>query len=194
MKSEHESASSLRQKRNIKCLLYIVAGVILQTASTLVFVLTFMRIRNPKGRFGSVAVENLIVNSSTSSPSFFMKLNAQVTVKNTNFGQFKFENSNATISYRGSHVGDFVITKACASARSTKKMNVTVTVNSSADTSNDLNLSSDISLGKLTLTSHATVSGKIHLFMVIKKKKSVKMNCTMDVDTMTKAIENLYCK
>uniref|UniRef100_A0A5B7BBB6 Late embryogenesis abundant protein LEA-2 subgroup domain-containing protein n=1 Tax=Davidia involucrata TaxID=16924 RepID=A0A5B7BBB6_DAVIN len=179
----------LRRKRNIKCLIYIVAFVIIQTAIILAFVLLVMRIRDPKVRFGTVTVENLNATSS----SFNMVLNAQVTVKNTNFGHFKFENSTATISYRGTPVGQAVIAKARARARSTKKLNITVTVNSNK-ASADSHLGSDISSKKLTLTAHATLSGKIHLFKIMKKKKSAQMNCTMVVDTTTKAIENLMCK
>uniref|UniRef100_A0A5B6Z0A1 Late embryogenesis abundant protein LEA-2 subgroup domain-containing protein n=1 Tax=Davidia involucrata TaxID=16924 RepID=A0A5B6Z0A1_DAVIN len=123
-----------------------------------------------------------------------MSFNAQVTVKNTNFGHFKFDKSTATISYRGTHVGETVITKARARARSTKKLNVTVNVNSDKVPSTDSRLGSDISSGKLTLTSHATLSGKIQLFKIIKKKKSAEMNCTMDVNTTTHKIENLMCK
>ncbi|XP_057471507.1 late embryogenesis abundant protein At1g64065-like [Actinidia eriantha] len=179
--------------RKTKCLLYIVLGVILQTAIIVFFVLTFMRIRNPKVRFGSIAVENLKVNSSSSSPLFTMKLNAQVTVKNTNFGHFKFGNSTATVSYKGNPVGVFVITKARAKARSTKKLDVTMTLTSN-QVSTDAHLGNDLNSGKLTLTSLATLKGKVHLFKVIKKKKSAQMNCTMDVDTKKQAIENVHCK
>ncbi|GFY83306.1 hypothetical protein Acr_03g0000800 [Actinidia rufa] len=152
-----------------------------------------MRIRNPKVRFSSIAVENLQVNSSSSSPLFTMKLNARVTVKNTNFGHFKFGNSTATVSYKGSPVGVFVITKARAKARSTKKLDVTMTLISNK-VSTDAHLGNDLKSEKLTLTSHATLKGKVHLFKVIKKKKSAQMNCTMDVDTKKQAIENVHCK
>jgi len=193
MNTDKESAAGLRRKRNMRCLCYIVAGVILQTAIILVFVLTVMRIRNPKVRLGDVTIESLSTNSSSSSPSFSMKLHAQVTVKNTNFGNFKFQNTTATITYRGSPVGEVAIEKARARARSTKKLNITVSL-SSQKVSLKSQLGSDINSGKVTLSSQATLSGKIHLFKVIKKKKSAKMNCTMDVNTKTKAIENLQCK
>ena len=55
-------------------------------------------------------------------------------------------------------------------------------------------LGSDLKSGKLTLTSYATLKGKVHLFKVIKKKKSAQMNCTMDVDTKKQAIQNVHCK
>ncbi|KAI3458080.1 hypothetical protein Pfo_014743 [Paulownia fortunei] len=172
-----------------KCLALIIVGIILQTLIILVFVLTFMRIRNPKVRFRSVTVEKLTVNS-TNSPFFSVTLNARVTVKNSNFGHFKFPESAISILYRGNPVGNAVIPGARAGARSTKKLNVTV----DAESKKDPFLGSDLNSGTITLSSHATLKGKIHLFSVIKKKKTATMNCTMDVNTRTRVVENLQCK
>ncbi|KAK6275469.1 hypothetical protein POUND7_005178 [Theobroma cacao] len=188
-----EDRTTSRRKRNIKCLAYIVAGVIAQTIIILLFVMLVMRIRNPKVRLGGVTVENLNLNSSSSSPSFSMNLNAQVTVKNTNFGHFKFQNSTLTISYRGTPVGEATIVKARARARSTKKLNVTVSVSSDKMSRNSA-LSSDVGSGTINLSSHAKLDGKIHLFKVFKKKKSAEMNCTMEVTTSSKQIQNLMCQ
>jgi len=182
---------SFRRKRNVKCWAYIVAGVILQTIVIVLFVSLVMRIRNPKVRLGGVTVENLKVSSS--SPSFSMKLYALVTVKNTNFGHFKFENTTLTISYMGTPVGEATIVKARARARSTKKFNVTISVGSNNEVSRN-SLSSAIDSGIISLSSHAKLEGKIHLFKVIKKKKSAEMNCTMDVNTSLKKIQKLKCK
>ncbi|XP_041015958.1 late embryogenesis abundant protein At1g64065-like [Juglans microcarpa x Juglans regia] len=182
-----------RRKGNMKCLAYIAVGIIAQTLIIVLFVLLVMRIRNPKVRLSSVAVENLGVNFSSSSPSFHIKLTALVTVKNTNFGHFKFSNSTATFLYRGTEVGEGTILQARARARSTKKLNVTVSVDSSKVSRKSL-LHSDINSGVLKLSSYAKLSGKIHLFKVVKKKKSAEMNCTMELNTKTKAIQNLACK
>ncbi|XVE52897.1 hypothetical protein DITRI_Ditri02bG0161100 [Diplodiscus trichospermus] len=183
------------RKRNINCWVYIVAAVIAKTIFILLFVLLIMRIRNPKVRLGGVALENLKVNSSPSEPSFTMKLNAQVTVKNTNFGHFKFKNSTFMVSYKGNPVGEATIVKARARPRSTKKFNVTVSVSSNEKVSRiSHQLSSDIDSGIINLSSHAKLEGKIHLFRIFKKKKSAEMNCTMDVNTSSREVQNLTCK
>ncbi|KAI3419579.1 LEA_2 domain-containing protein [Psidium guajava] len=171
----------------------IIAGVIAQTAIILLFVLLVMRIRNPKVRLSSVSVENLKLDTSSTSPSFSMQLHAQVAVKNTNFGHFKFDKTTATISYRGADVGSMDIVKAKVRARSTKRMNVTTSV-SSKKFSSVTQFRSDVDSGVLTLNGHAKLSGKVRLFEVFKKKKSAQMNCTMDVDTRAKVIKNLKCK
>ncbi|KAG2709775.1 hypothetical protein I3760_05G257000 [Carya illinoinensis] len=183
-----------RRKRHMKCLAFIVAGVIAQTAIIVVFVLLVMRIRNLKVRLDSVTVENVNATSSSSSPSFSMKLTALVTVKNTNFGHFKFDDSTATVSYNGAQVAEGPILKARAKARSTKKFNVTVPVSSSNLSTNSGSLVSDINLGILPLSSHAKLNGKIHLFKIFKKKKSAEMSCTMEVDTKKNVIQKLTCK
>ncbi|KAM7463753.1 hypothetical protein LguiA_031874 [Lonicera macranthoides] len=187
------SAPAIRQKRMSNSLCYIIVGIILQTLIVLVFVLTIMRIRNLKVRVGFANVENLSLNSSSNSPSFSIKLGAQVAIKNRNFGQYKFQRSNAIVSYRGNEVGNAVIYEGRARARSTKKVNVTLNLNSEK-ASRSASLVSDINAGKITLSTYARLNGKVHLFKVIKRKKSAQMNCTMDVNTQTKAIENLRCK
>ena len=176
-----------------KCLAYIVAGVILQTLIIALFVVFVMRIRTPKVRLASVSVETLNVDTSSKSPSFSIKVNAEVKVKNTNFGHFKFQNSTATISYRGTEVGKTTIVKARARARSTKKFNVTVSFNSNKVSSNS-HLGGDINSKNLSFSASAKLEGKVHLFKVFKKKKSATMDCTFVVNTSTKTVNDLSCK
>ncbi|KAK4431412.1 hypothetical protein Salat_0903300 [Sesamum alatum] len=144
-----------------------------------------MRVRTPKVRFQSLSIEGLTLNSS-----FNMRLNAQVKVKNANFGEFKFPESAISILYRGNVVGNGVIPGSAAGARSSKKLNVTVDVESKKDPF----LGSDLNSGRVTLSSHAMLKGKVHLLKVVKKKTTATMNCTMDVDTRTRAVVNLKCK
>ncbi|KAK6132147.1 hypothetical protein DH2020_034103 [Rehmannia glutinosa] len=172
-----------------KWLAFILIGITLQTLIILVFVLTVMRVTNPKVRVRSVTVENPTVNS-TNSPSFSINLNAQVTVKNPNFGHFKFSDSAISIFYRGSAVGNTVIPGSRVGPRSTKKMNVTVAVGSIMVPF----LGPDLNSGMITLSSHAKLEGRVYVFKVIKRKKTATLNCTMDVDTRSRAVENLRCK
>ncbi|KAK9277093.1 hypothetical protein L1049_006632 [Liquidambar formosana] len=171
------------QKR--KCFAYVAAFVVFQTIIIVVFALTVMRIKSPKLRFGTVEVENF---STANANSVSMRLNAQVTVKNTNFGHFKYPNSTATILYGGVAVGEAFIPSGRAKARQTKRFNITVDITSSQISSNDVNS------GVLTLTSEAKLNGKVHLMKVIKKKKSAEMSCNMAVNLATRAVQNLTCK
>lgn len=190
------------KRNNKKCLAYVAAFVVFQTAIILIFALTVMRIRSPKLRFGAVVtVENLNFttgnNATTNSPFFDMKLMAQVTVKNTNFGHFRYENSTIRILYGGMQVGEAAVLKARARARQTRRFNVTVDISSgmllmSSNYSNILR--NDIGSGVLALSSEAELKGKVHLMKVIKRNKSSEMNCTMRINLGTRAVQDLNCK
>ncbi|OMP06108.1 Late embryogenesis abundant protein, LEA-14 [Corchorus olitorius] len=183
------------KRNNAKCVAYVAAFIVFQTAIILVFALTVMRIKTPKVRFGTVAVESFNSgSSSSSSPSFDMKLVAQVTVKNTNFGHFKYENSTVTIFYGGMPVGEAAVEKGRARARQTKKFNINIDISSSRLSSSNSNLGNDINSGVLPLSSQAKLSGKVHLLKVIKKKKSGEMSCTMGINLATRAVQDLKCK
>ncbi|OMO79649.1 Late embryogenesis abundant protein, LEA-14 [Corchorus capsularis] len=175
-----------------RCLAYVAAFIVFQTAIILAFALTVMRIKTPKVRFGAVSVENFSTGNG-SSPFFDMRLMAQVTVKNTNFGHFKYENSTIKILYGGMEVGEVAVVKARARARQTKKFDVTIDI-SSANLSSNSNLGNDIATGVLPLSSEAKLSGKVHLLKVIKKKKSAGMSCTMGINLGTRAVQDLKCK
>lgn len=179
-------------KRNTKCLAYIAAFIVFQTIIILVFALTVMRVKSPKVRFGDVVVKSS-TPSSTNSSSFDMTLVAEVAIKNTNFGHFKYDSSSITILYGDTPVGSAVIPKGRAKARKTQKFNLSIEV-TSASLSGNANLSNDIGSGVLLLSSQAKLSGKVHLMKVIKRKKSGQMSCTMAVHLAQRAIQDLNCK
>ncbi|EOY23370.1 Late embryogenesis abundant protein [Theobroma cacao] len=195
-RSDEESVAAhskeLKKKKRMKCLLYIVLFAVFQTGIILLFALTVMRIRNPKFRVRSGSFTTFNVGTEA-SPSFDLQMNTQFTVKNTNFGHFKYEGGLVTFAYRGTPVGRATIQKARARARSTKKVDVVVELSSNG-LPNTNELGRDISAGVLTLTSSSKLDGKIHLMKVIKKKKSTQMNCTMDVAIDTRTVRNIICK
>ncbi|KAL0297572.1 UNVERIFIED_CONTAM: hypothetical protein Sradi_6809300 [Sesamum radiatum] len=100
------------QRSSKKCLAYVAAFVVFQTAIILVFALTVMKVKSPKVRFNAMAVESFSSNNNNST-SVNMRLLAQVTIKNTNFGHFN--------------------------ARKTKKFNISVDVSSEGLSGNDMN-------------------------------------------------------
>ncbi|KAL4273281.1 hypothetical protein GQ457_13G009960 [Hibiscus cannabinus] len=187
-----EASKELKRKKRMKLLAYALAFVIFQTVVILVFSLTVMRIKNPKFRVSSITVEGLM--AATPNPPYFnIKLNAQVAVKNTNFGHFKFENTTIWFDYGGVRFGDAFVAKGRSKARSTKKLDVTVELNSN-DVPNNSSLQSEIESGFLTLTCHSKLSGKVQLMKLIKKKKSAEMKCAMLVNLETKAVQDINCQ
>lgn len=166
--------------------------MVFQAIIIAVFVLIVMRVKSPKVRFGTVTTENFS-SSNAEAPAFSMDLKAQFAVKNTNFGHFKYENSTVAILYRGMPVGQGVVEKGRAKARSTRRFDITFPI-TSAGLTNTTSLGNDINSGVLALTSQAKLSGKVHLMKVIKRNKSGQMNCTMLVNLGTRAVQDLKCK
>ncbi|XP_022737532.1 late embryogenesis abundant protein At1g64065-like [Durio zibethinus] len=185
-------SKELKKKKRMKCLLYIVLFAVFQTGIILLFALTVMRIRNPKFRVRSGSFVDIFNVGTEASPSFDLRMNTQFTVKNTNFGHFKYELGTVTFAYRGTPVGQATIHKARTRARSTKKVDVVVELRSSS-LSNTIELGRDISSGVLPLTSYSKLDGKIHLMKVIKRKKSAQMNCTMEINIALRTLGNIMC-
>uniref|UniRef100_A0A5B7AH91 Late embryogenesis abundant protein LEA-2 subgroup domain-containing protein n=1 Tax=Davidia involucrata TaxID=16924 RepID=A0A5B7AH91_DAVIN len=184
-------SQELRRKKRMKCLAYVVAFAVFQTAIILLFALTVMKIRTPRFRVRSATFDRLDVGTPT-SPSFNLRMNAELGVKNTNFGHYKFDNSTVSFFYRGAQVGSVDVVKARARARSTKKFSIVVDLISA--TSNNSELGIDLSSGILPLSSQSSLRGKVELFKVMKKKKSTQMNCTMEVNISSRQLQKVVCK
>ncbi|KAL6986326.1 hypothetical protein U1Q18_019693 [Sarracenia purpurea var. burkii] len=180
------------QKSN-KCLVYILAGIVLQAALLLIFASAVLSVENPNVTLRSVAVENL--GYVAAAPSLNVTLVAEMSVKNNNFGQFKYENSTvAFFLYQNVTVGIGYIDRGLAGARATKRLNVTVEVTSNDELlRGNRNFSGDLSSGLLELTSYAKLIGRVHVMKIINKRASKLMNCTMNLDLTTKAIQDLIC-
>ncbi|PON97754.1 Immunoglobulin-like fold containing protein [Trema orientale] len=187
-------SEKFKRSQNAKCYAYILAFVVFQVAVILIFSLTVMRVKTPSVRLRSVQVQSLNINDNTTNPHFDMTLVAEIAIRNKNFGHFRFDNAAANVTYGGVTVGDGEIVKARASARKTKRMNVTLEVSSSGRVTETAKLSDDLRSGNLTLTSVARVRGKVTLMKVMKKKKTANMNCTMTVNLATRAVHDLDCE
>ncbi|XP_059627416.1 late embryogenesis abundant protein At1g64065-like [Cornus florida] len=180
---EAQSKELKRQKRK-KLILYIAAFVVFQTIVIVIFSLTVMKVKTPKFRVRAASFETLNVNAS----SFDMRMNARLGVKNTNFGPYKFDNSTITFFYKGAAVGNAIVPKSTAKFQSTKRFNVTIDLSSSSS-----EIATDFSSGILRLSCTSRLTGKVELMLVMKKKKAINMNCTMEVHIATQQIQNLKC-
>ncbi|CAI9774163.1 unnamed protein product [Fraxinus pennsylvanica] len=178
-----------RKMKRMKCLLYIAIFIVFQTAIILLFALTIMKIRTPKFRVRSATFYSFDYTNT----SFNISMNAELGVKNTNFGHYKFQESTIEFFYNDLSVGMASVPKARVRARSTKEFNVIVNL-SSSNVQNSPQLGSDPIPGVLTLTSKSKLNGKVELLKVLKKKKSTEMDCTLEINVRLKSIGYLTCK
>ncbi|KAL2235156.1 late embryogenesis abundant protein At1g64065-like [Sesamum indicum] len=170
-----------------KCLAYVAAFVVFQTAIILLFVLIVMKVRSPKVRINAMEFESFS-STTNNSTSFNMSMLAQVTIKNNNFGDFKYENSTLSFLYNGIKVGEAVVPRGRAGARKTKKFNFSVDLSGIRD-----RVGNDMNSGVLRLSSRGKVSGKVHLIKVIKRNKSGEMKCDWSINLATRQFEDLKC-
>ncbi|KAL6177322.1 hypothetical protein ACLB2K_048848 [Fragaria x ananassa] len=127
------------------------------------------QVKTPKARWGSIDVETL--NSVPATPSLDTTFEAQLRIKNTNWGPYKFNAGTATFLYQGTAIGQVVIPKGKAGMRSTKKIDVEVSLNTNA-LPNSSALGTELSSGVLTLTSQVQLKGKVELMLIMKKNKN----------------------
>ncbi|KAI6707154.1 hypothetical protein NL676_010116 [Syzygium grande] len=195
-KTDHESLQHMdeeaKRKKRMKWTIGIIAFVILQVVQALFFVLVIMKFKSPKFRVGEFDVQTLNVGTQA-SPSFDMSFVAPIRVKNTNWGPFKYDASTVSFTYGGVQVGQAIIPKSKANFKSTKKIDVSVTL-SSANLPSTSNLGNELSSGIITLNSQGELKGKVTVMFMFKKTKTSQMNCTMAIDTSTKAVQSLTCK
>ncbi|GMJ00306.1 hypothetical protein HRI_003699800 [Hibiscus trionum] len=118
------------QEKNSKCLVYVLAIMVIQGAVLLIFGTIFLRARTPGFEFGSVGVRNLKYRTNSSSPTFNFTLVTAISIENTNFGEFRFDNTTGTVWCGSVVVGEFKMPTGRAQARATQRLNVSVDVSS----------------------------------------------------------------
>ncbi|KAL7003518.1 hypothetical protein U1Q18_004672 [Sarracenia purpurea var. burkii] len=194
-RSDEEAATAqsddLRRQKRKKCCLYIIAFAIFQTGIIVLISMTIMKVKTPKFRVGSATFDSFAVQPST--PSFSLGLNAQLAVKNTNFGPYKFDETIIYFYYKDVQVGSAVVPNSKAGFRSTKNLNVQAVLTSTNLANINSELSSDLNSGTLSLTGKSTLSGKVELMFIMKKKKSVDLSCTLDVNISSRDVQNINC-
>jgi hypothetical protein len=186
-----QSEEELKRQKRIKLFTYIGIFIVFQIIVMTVFGLTVMKVKTPKVRLGAISVQNL--TSVPATPSFSTSFTTQIRVKNTNWGPYKFDAGTATFMYQGVAVGQISFPKSKAGMRSTKKIDVVMSL-SSDELPSSTNLGTELNSGVLTLTSQAKLTGKVELMLIMKKKKSAIMDCSIAFDLASKTVQSLQCK
>lgn len=203
-KFEEESASianheEIREKKTMKFVAYFLAFFVCQTGIILLFAFTVMKVRTPKFRVRSATFETFEVNVGTGNPSynsFNFRMNVELELKNSNLGNYKYQNGTVYFFHDGYPVGEAVFPKSKVGVRSSKRFNVVVNISSSTSKGsprrvNDLGSSDD---GVLTLKSRSKLSGKVELIKVLKKKKFTHMDCDLTIGVSDRTFRQITCK
>ncbi|KAL8049565.1 hypothetical protein ABFX02_06G027100 [Erythranthe guttata] len=187
-RSDTEAGAAPAKRKHTHCLIYIGLLAIFQIAVVIVFSLTVMKIRNPRFRIRSAHLTNF--NAGTpASPAFTGTVNAEFSVKNANFGRYKYMDTTVDFFYRGTRVGEVFVRESRAGWRTKKKFNVAVDLSLA-----NAQLASDLNAGVVPISSEARMIGSVELLFVLKKNRSTNLNCTMEIVTATQQIRNILCK
>ncbi|KAF6162138.1 hypothetical protein GIB67_008267 [Kingdonia uniflora] len=116
----------MRKKKKVRCLVFTAIFTVIQIIVTLALTFTVMKVTSPKIRIEHFSIES----SSFKNTSFDFTMNANVTIRNRNWGQYKYPNSTMVISYQGATVGEVEIPAGKAKSRRTRRVNVSVAVSS----------------------------------------------------------------
>ncbi|KAH7855580.1 hypothetical protein Vadar_026449 [Vaccinium darrowii] len=169
--------------------LVVLVCVIVSVAVTLALIV--LRSKTPKFRLTSVTVNDLSVTNSTTSPSFYISLDAVYAVKNPNFAPFHYPDTYITFWYRRKQVGVGRVNEGNAKVLSINEVSFKVSLNSRAVSTK--NLSRDIRSGMLGLSVGSELRGHVELLKVIKKNKTPEMSCAMVVNLVDEVVQDLKC-
>ncbi|KAM0952282.1 hypothetical protein DsansV1_C03g0034741 [Dioscorea sansibarensis] len=100
----------------------------------------------------------------------------QIHIKNPNYAGFSYDNLTALVYYRGSLVADAPVGTGTIRARSTDKLNTSVTILFDNFVTNSFFLT-DLVSGHLNLTSSSKVEGKVLLLGIFKLHAKTFVSC-----------------
>ncbi|KAG6387735.1 hypothetical protein SASPL_152927 [Salvia splendens] len=187
----HDAMREQRKKKRNKCILYVLLFIVFQTAIITVFALTIMKVRTPRFRIRGAAITDFNAGTAA-SPSLRATITPEFTVKNANFGRYKYRSTTVEFFYRGTRVGQISVPNSKAGWRSTKRfIHSAVELNLSGSPQ----LAEDLRAGVVPITSTARMGGKVELIFIMKKNKATNMNCTMEIVTASPhTFRNIACK
>ncbi|KAK2984596.1 hypothetical protein RJ640_018974 [Escallonia rubra] len=201
-RSDEESATTTmkpggsRHKKSNKCVVYFLAAVVVQSAFMLIFASIVFRVTKPDVKLRSVEIKDL-QSGTPQSPSLNMTMLAEVTVQNKNFGRFEYYNSVVSVWFGNVTISDRSIDGGRVKSRKTNVIDVAVAVRADGQllSESDRNISTDFSKELVQLSIGAELRGKVHVMKILKKSiRAQLMNCTMNLNLTSKAIQDLLCR
>lgn len=167
-----------------KKVVYILLAVVVASIAFLIFGLVVLRIKAPTLRLSNVVVKELRYNSSS---SLNMTVIAGLRLHNMNFGRFQFGAGSATLFYGNATIGAAEVQSGEVGGRERREMSATVEVMSS-----DVKNISEWDLVKLR--SYAELRGEIGVMKIVNRHRTAFMNCSMDLNLTTQAIQGYSCR
>lgn len=176
-----------KYKQSNKTPVYLLAAVVISGSIFLLFASIFLRTVNPKLRQHIISIQNFNYENTNSTSSLNITMLTEVTVNNKNFGRYNFDNCNAVVLYGNGTIGGGGISGGTVGSRKSKSIRVTTRIGSDY-----LNLSSSSDL--MEVTSFAKMTGRVHVMKIVNRRKSIELNCTMNLNLTSRSIVDSICR
>ncbi|KAM3396690.1 hypothetical protein P3S68_000202 [Capsicum galapagoense] len=183
-------------RRSNKCFVYLLSTIVILSTVMLIFSMVFFRFKAPSFELDLINVQNLRFSNSTNSSSFSLAMGAEIIVDNENFGQINFQDSSMSVFlYENVTIGIANVNVGRVEARKTKRMGISLQLRTNDQLMNHSNwkLSSDINSRMVKLTSFGEFRGKVKAMKIASKHKNSVLNCTMNLNLTSQAIQDLLC-
>ncbi|XP_014519561.1 late embryogenesis abundant protein At1g64065 [Vigna radiata var. radiata] len=188
-----EFPSRKRERKISKCFVYSLVIFVMIMLICLILALLMSHVGDPKIEFKSARLMNNTNNHrkvSSTSP-FNFTIVVRVSLSSPKFVSFDYEASTASVTYENSseRVGVSKLKAATMEANETRDMDLTVHVN----LGKKANLTDHSNPGMLKLRSYAKLSGTLHTFKLLQKRKTIRVSCTINLDFTSFSTQNFQC-
>ncbi|ONI10051.1 hypothetical protein PRUPE_4G024900 [Prunus persica] len=174
-----------------------VTGILLIVILVVLVVLVVLFVTILKPKEPSIFTKPVTLESFELVVTPVVRLNVSIgiliTVKNPNYGGFKYENSTAHISYRGNVVAEAPIEKDTIPARATHNITSSVSILADKLVTDTHFLGDVILVGVLNFTSETTLHGKVSLLKVFEMKATSYSECNISITIKTQSADSV-CK
>jgi hypothetical protein len=184
-----------RKRRRQRCCACCVVTLMVVAIIILVLALTVFKTKDPKMNVKSVTLEGLSygIDQATLKLHLNVTVVSEMSIKNPNkAASFKFGDSTAFISYRGSAVGQALIPAGKIKADKTADMKVRVTIFTDVLLSNS-NLLPDGISGSVPISASTKLAGKVDLLHIIKKHVTIYSVCDVVISLSSKSADVQRC-
>ncbi|KAJ8555821.1 hypothetical protein K7X08_013317 [Anisodus acutangulus] len=121
-------------------------------------------------------------------------MGAEIIIDNDNFGRINFQESSMSIFlYDNVTIGFANINVGRVEGRKSKRIGISLQVRTNGLNHSNGNLSSDINSRMVELTSFGEFRGKVKAMNIMSSHKTSVMNCTMNLNLTSQAIQDLLC-
>lgn len=181
-------------RKYVKCCGCITALTLVSAVIVLVLIFTLFWAKSPVLRLNSIRIEGLQkINWKNVTPNTNLTIYAQVSVKNRNMANFKYQETSTFLFYEKNLVGEVWTPPGSVGAKKTEKVNATidVMVKNMLDVPR---LKDDFIAGFMLMNTYTRLHGRVKIFNVVKKSIVLKTNCTMKVNFTSYVIQAHTCK